>query len=114
MQDVYIRLAQHMETLIMGYPYSEELLDLLKEMFSPDEARVATAIPNDLAPLEVVGIDAIAARTDLPRSAVTTALESLLGRAGRCQSQAHGQARIELFFHTHHRQGVRGRCNQDI
>jgi hypothetical protein len=80
MQDVYIRLAKHMETLIMGYPYTEELLDLLKEMFSPDEALVATAIPNDLAPLEVVGIDAIAARTDLARPAVTTALESLAER----------------------------------
>ena len=56
MQDAYIQLAKHLENLIMGYPYTEELLDLLKEMFSPDEARVAIAIPNNLPPLEVVGI----------------------------------------------------------
>jgi len=50
MQDLYHRLARHLEHLIMGYPYSEELIDLLMEMFSPTEAQVALAIPNDLAP----------------------------------------------------------------
>ena len=50
MHDLYIRLAKHLESLIMGYPYTEELIDLLKEMFSPTEARVALAIPNNLAP----------------------------------------------------------------
>ena len=80
MQDVYVRLAKHMEHLIMGYPYTEELLDLLKEMFSPDEARVAAAIPNDLPPLEVAGIDAIAVRTNLARPAVAAALDSLADR----------------------------------
>ena len=36
-----------MQKLVMGYPYTEEVLDLLKEMFSPLEAEVALAIPND-------------------------------------------------------------------
>ena len=80
MQDVYVRLAEHLESLTMGYPYTEELLDLLKEMFSPDEARVAIAIPNNLAPLEVVGIDAVASRTDLAKPTVVKALESLAER----------------------------------
>ena len=54
MNDVYIRLAEHLKDLIMGYPYSEALIDMLKEMFNPVEAQVALAIPNNLAPLEVV------------------------------------------------------------
>jgi hypothetical protein len=29
MQDLYKRLAKHLESLIMGYPYTDELLDLL-------------------------------------------------------------------------------------
>jgi hypothetical protein len=47
MQELYIRLARHLEHLIMGYPYTDELFDLLVEMFSPAEAQVALAIPND-------------------------------------------------------------------
>ena len=80
MQDPYIRLAAHLEHLTMGYPYSEELVDLLKEMFSPDEAQVALAIPNDLAPLKVVSLEKIAARVDLPLPAVAEALESMAAR----------------------------------
>ena len=80
MQDLYIRLAAHLEHLTMGYPYSEELVDLLKEMFSPDEAQVALAIPNDLAPLKVVSLEKIAARVDLPLPAVAEALESMAAR----------------------------------
>jgi hypothetical protein len=48
MKDIYRRLANHLKDLIMGYPYNEALIDLLKEMFSPMEAEVALAIPNNL------------------------------------------------------------------
>ena len=80
MQNLYNRLATHLEHLTMGYPYTEELIDLLKEMFSPAEAQVALAIPNDLAPLQVVSLENISARTDLPLPAVAEALESMAGR----------------------------------
>lgn len=80
MQDLYNRLAVHMEHLTMGYPYTEELIDLLKEMFSPAEAQVALAIPNDLAPLQVVSLENISARADLPLPAVAEALESMSAR----------------------------------
>ena len=56
MDDLYVRLAKHLENLTMGYPYTDELFDLLQEMFSPAEAQVALAIPNDLEPLQVVGL----------------------------------------------------------
>ena len=81
MKDIYVDLAKHLENLIMGYPYTEELIDLLKEMFTPDEAQAAIAIPNNLAPLEVVGIDSIVSRTDLPESTVIQALKSLADRS---------------------------------
>jgi ferredoxin len=80
MHDFYIRLAKHLESLIMGYPYTEELIDLLKEMFNPDEAQVALAIPNDLAPLQVVSLEDIAARADLPLPEVAEALKSMAAR----------------------------------
>jgi ferredoxin len=80
MQELYIRLAKHLEYLIMGYPYTDELIDLLVEMFSPTEAQVALAIPNDLEPLAVVGLENIAARAELPLPEVAAALESMAAR----------------------------------
>jgi len=80
MEDTYRRLARHLESLIMGYPYHDALIDLLKEMFSPAEAEVALAIPVDLKPLEVVTASAIASRTSLPESAVMEAFSSLSER----------------------------------
>ena len=75
MRDVYLRLAKHLQDLIMGFPFSEALTDLLKETYSPVEARVALAIPNNPAPLEVVDFESIAAHCDLPRSTVAEALQ---------------------------------------
>ena len=94
MDDLYIRLAKHLESLIMGYPYTEELLDLLKEMFSPAEAQVALAIPNDLEPLQVVSLEKIAERADLPVPEVAKALDSgcSCGSSGRAPRWGGGGA----------------------
>ena len=80
MEDIYIRLADHLKNLIMGYPFNEPLLDLLKETFTPIEASVALAIPNNLLPLEVTDLDTIADRSDLSKDKVADALESLAAR----------------------------------
>ncbi len=80
MEDVYLRLARHLEHLVMGYPYSDALLDLLREMFTPQEARVLLGIPNDLLPLEVAAPETIAARSGLAAEGVGEVLESLAGR----------------------------------
>ena len=80
MKDIYLRLAQHLEDMIMGYPFNEGLIDLLKEMFNPVEAQVALAIPNNLEPLAVVDQEAIVAGCDLPKSRVIEALQSLSNR----------------------------------
>lgn len=80
MQDIYMRLAEHLQDLVMGYPFNDALTDLLKEMYSPVEAQVALAIPNSLQPLEVVDRQSIVDRCDLPESTVIEALESLSSR----------------------------------
>ena len=80
MEAVYPQLAKHLENLIMGYPYSDALLDLLSEMFNPQEAQIALAIPNDLAPLEVVSADRIASRCDVAPRIVRETLKSLAKR----------------------------------
>jgi Fe-S-cluster-containing hydrogenase component 2 len=64
----------------MGYPYSDALLELLAEMFTPREAQIALAIPNDLPPLDVVSADRIISRCDLSPQTVRDALQSLVER----------------------------------
>jgi Pyruvate/2-oxoacid:ferredoxin oxidoreductase delta subunit len=102
MQDLYQRLAVHLEHLTMGYPYSDELIELLKEMFSPAEARTAMAIPNDLAPLQVVSQETIAARADLPLSEVAEALESMAARnmlfTAPTRDRAAGYALLQVGY----------------
>ncbi len=80
MTDVYKRLADHMSELVMGYPFSDGLMDLLQAMFDPIEAEIALAIPNDLAPLEAAGPSEIAARAERPVSEVSSCLENMAGR----------------------------------
>jgi Fe-S-cluster-containing hydrogenase component 2 len=102
MEDIYIRLARHLEDLIMGYPFNEALPELLKESYNPVEAQVALAIPNNLAPLEVVDMETIAARSDLPASTVAEALESLSSRnmlyTSTTGSGAKGYALLQVGY----------------
>ena len=52
--DIYRRLAKHLASLGMGYPEKEELLEILRENFTPLEAEVALAIPTRVIPFEAV------------------------------------------------------------
>jgi hypothetical protein len=44
-EEVYKRLAKHLSSLGMGYHEKEELLEILRENFTPVEAEMALAIP---------------------------------------------------------------------
>ncbi|MFH1240765.1 MAG: 4Fe-4S binding protein [Pseudomonadota bacterium] len=102
MEDIYVRLAKHLEDLIMGYPYNEALIDLLKEMFDPVEARVALAIPNDLIPLEVVDMETIASRSDLSKEEVKRALGALSSRnmifTGLTRTGSRGYSLLQVGY----------------
>ena len=60
--DVYQRLAKHLSALGMGYPEKDELIDILKENFSPEEAHIGLAIPTRVIPFQPVGVPDIARR----------------------------------------------------
>jgi Pyruvate/2-oxoacid:ferredoxin oxidoreductase delta subunit len=102
MQDVYLRLARHLEYLIMGYPYTEALIELLKEMFDPTEAQVALAIPNNLAPLKTADLESILAGADLPEETVIDALASLAERrliySAPTESGEKGYALLQIGY----------------
>jgi NAD-dependent dihydropyrimidine dehydrogenase PreA subunit len=75
--NIYSRLAEHLSRLEMGYPVREDLIDILKEVFSPIEAEVALAIPTRPIPLEPVGVDEIAKNTNIAREILVEVLETL-------------------------------------
>jgi electron transport complex protein RnfB len=74
MTDVYEKLAKHLDSLPAGYPSTETGLELriLKRLFSPDEAQIATALT--MMPEPVAGI---AARLDKDEAQLTVALETM-------------------------------------
>jgi len=78
--DIYKRLAKHLSSLGMGYPEKEELLEILKENFTPLEAEVALAIPTRVIPLEPVSVATISPPRNISREELETILSNLAQR----------------------------------
>ncbi|MBW1701081.1 MAG: 4Fe-4S binding protein [Deltaproteobacteria bacterium] len=75
--DIYGRLAHHLSFLGMGYPPTEDLVEILRENFSPTEAEVALAIPTRVIPLQPVMVDEIIGRVNLTRPELVAVLDDL-------------------------------------
>jgi H+/Na+-translocating ferredoxin:NAD+ oxidoreductase subunit B len=76
-ESVYEKLAVHLSHLGMGYPVTDDLLDILRENFTPREAEVALAIPTGVIPLEATEVDLILDHIDLPGDELVEILENL-------------------------------------
>lgn len=75
--EIYQMLGEHLSRLGMGYPMRDDLIDILRETFTPEEAEVALAIPNTVIPLQPVSVEEISAGVDLPQEKLVEILESL-------------------------------------
>ncbi len=80
MNDVYNKLAKHLSSLGMGYPEKEDLLEILKENFTPLEAEVALAIPTKVIPFEPAAVSEIVPPQDLSREELESILSTLSER----------------------------------
>jgi len=78
--DIYRKLAKHLSALGMGYPEKEELLEILKENFTPLEAEVALAIPSKVIPFEPVQVNEIALHLHLSKDELQKILFNLSQR----------------------------------
>jgi Pyruvate/2-oxoacid:ferredoxin oxidoreductase delta subunit len=78
--ETYQRLARHLGPLLSGYPFDDNLIELIKGGFSEPEAQAALAIPNDLVPLEVAPFKYIAARSEMPAQELGQLLDGLAAR----------------------------------
>jgi NAD-dependent dihydropyrimidine dehydrogenase PreA subunit len=80
MDDIYQRLARHLSSLGMGYPEKDELLEILKENFTPLEAEVALALPTRVIPFEPAPADEIEPPAQLSRHELEKVLSNLAQR----------------------------------
>jgi hypothetical protein len=74
MTDVYEKLAKHLDNLPAGYPSTDSGVEMriLKRLFSPEEAQIATALT--MMPEPVAGI---AARVSSNEAQLGDALEAM-------------------------------------
>jgi NAD-dependent dihydropyrimidine dehydrogenase PreA subunit len=79
-EDVYERLSKHLSALGMGYPEKEELLEILRENFTSQEAEVALAIPTKVIPFEPVAAAEIARHINLSQEELEPILSNLAQR----------------------------------
>src|SRR4030043_2414226 len=79
-EDIYKRLARHLSSLGMGYTQKEELLDILRENFTPQEAEVALAIPPETIPFEPAPVSKIAPNLSIPQDELEQILSNLAQR----------------------------------
>ena len=98
MASIYQKLAGHLSQLTMGYPGSRELIDLLRAMFTPEEAEAALGISTDMLPLQVEDATAIAGRTGLPVGRVE---DLLVGMASKRAIYSAPLASGEMGYALH-------------
>ena len=79
-RDVYRRLADHLSSLGMGYPFSQDLEEVLRANFTPMEAEIARVLPNRVIPLQPTGIEDIMEAVRIPRGELKDILEGLSQR----------------------------------
>jgi Pyruvate/2-oxoacid:ferredoxin oxidoreductase delta subunit len=79
-EDVYKKLAKHLSALGMGYPETEELIEILRDNFAPQEAEVALAIPTKVIPFEPATVVEIARHVKLPKKKLESILSNLAHR----------------------------------
>ncbi len=76
--NIYQKLADHLSHLAMGYPVREDLVDILKEIFTQKEATVACAIPANVIPLSPVSIETIQQNSALSKNELQAAIDGLV------------------------------------
>ena len=100
--EIYKKLAEHLTRLPMGYPYREDLEDILRDNLSQDEAEGALAIPTDTIPLRAFSIEEILENFDGSIHTLHGILERLSQRglvfSGKTEDGENGYALHQVGF----------------
>ena len=101
-RDVHHLLTEHLSALGMALPPREELTDLLRQAFTPEDAELALALPAGGIPLRVTGVAEIAARCGGDPTDLAPRLDDLAARglifSGRTPDGELGYALHQVGF----------------
>ncbi len=101
-EDIYRQLAVHLSALGMGYPVTEDVEEILRANFTPEEAEVAMALPTRVAPLQLVTVDDISGKVSFSREELANILERLAKRgllfSGKTKEGEKGYALQQLGY----------------
>jgi Fe-S-cluster-containing hydrogenase component 2 len=100
--EIYQKLADHLGRLGMGYPTREDLINILKENLTPQEAEIALAVPTEVIPMTLASARTISANIDLPLSELTDILDRLVAKgmlfSGKTETGETGYALLQVGF----------------
>lgn len=90
--EVYRELAGHLDRMPVGAPMSEELLEILRVLFTPEEAILASKLPFVNTPLEE-----ISRATGIPSESLRKKLDVMASKGTVFRSVKDGVARYRLL-----------------
>ncbi|MCP4020637.1 MAG: hypothetical protein GY729_02240, partial [Desulfobacteraceae bacterium] len=73
--NIYKHLARHMS--MAGVVYTDNLVEILQETFSKEEAKIAMLLPANHIPLQAVSIETLACSKEFDAGQVEKILEDL-------------------------------------
>lgn len=98
--NIHDHLARHMS--MMGLPLTDGLVEILKESFTKEEAKVAMMLPSTLTPLTPVSIEELSQSADMNESHLKDTLEGLVAKrlifSGKTKSGKRGYALHQQGF----------------
>jgi len=90
--DVYGKLAQHLDEMPVGAPMSDELLGILRILFTPEEAELGAVLPFMNSTL-----DDISAASGIPPAELETVLDGMVSKGTVFKSVKGGVAKYRLL-----------------
>lgn len=90
--EVYRALAEHLDRMPVGAPMSAELLEILRVLFTPEEARLAVRLPFFNTPLPE-----IARETGMPEDELRGMLDAMASKGTVFRNVKDGVARYRLL-----------------
>lgn len=97
-RDIYERLALHMSKLPIGPPSNSYLAQMLRESLTQREAEILLYLPTELAPMNPLACESIAARVQRPEGEIATILDNLAARGMLYRGQ-DGEGREGYALH---------------
>ncbi|MBI9086867.1 MAG: 4Fe-4S binding protein [Desulfobacterales bacterium] len=98
--DIHEKLAKHLS--MMGIPYREALVEILKENFTEKEAEIALMLPTTNTPLKPVSVEELSDRSKLDHLHLSEILNGLANRgliySGKTQNGDKGYALHQAGF----------------